>query len=74
MSEGSVSEQLPLLALLVADSSCMPFLAATGTVLNEAGYDVWLGNTRGSTHARAHATLNTTDPKFWDFRCTTVES
>ncbi|KAJ1527931.1 hypothetical protein ONE63_007865 [Megalurothrips usitatus] len=38
-----------------------------GTVLNEAGYDVWLGNMRGSTHARRHATLNTTDPQFWNF-------
>lgn len=32
-----------------------------------AGYDVWLGNGRGSTYARAHTTLKTSDNAFWDF-------
>ncbi|XP_034235843.1 lipase 3-like [Thrips palmi] len=38
-----------------------------GTVLNAAGYDVWVANFRGSTHGRGHASLNTTDPRFWNF-------
>ncbi|XP_026271989.1 lipase 3-like [Frankliniella occidentalis] len=38
-----------------------------GTVLHEAGYDVWLGNVRGSTHSRAHRTLNSSDPAFWEW-------
>lgn len=43
-------------------------LVTTGTVLNAAGYDVWVANFRGSTHGRSHATLNTTNPRFWNFR------
>ena len=43
-------------------------MLVAGTVLHEAGYDVWLGNFRGNTHSRDHVTLNNTDPKFWDWR------
>lgn len=31
------------------------------------GYDVWLGNTRGSQYSRDHLTLSPDDPRFWDF-------
>ena len=32
------------------------------------GYDVWLGNNRGTTHSRVHETLNPdVDSKYWDF-------
>lgn len=37
-------------------------------ILSDLGYDVWLGNARGSTYSKEHETLNTSDPKFWDFR------
>lgn len=36
-------------------------------ILSEAGYDVWLGNFRGNTYCRAHVSLSTKDPDFWNF-------
>ena len=36
--------------------------------LSEDGFDVWLGNSRGSKYSREHATLDPdTDPEFWNF-------
>jgi len=39
-------------------------------VLSDAGYDVWLTNSRGNTYSRNHVALDSTkEPeKFWDFR------
>ena len=32
------------------------------------GYDVWLGNNRGTTHSRAHVRLDPDkDQDYWDF-------
>lgn len=39
-----------------------------GYILSGAGFDVWLGNSRGTTFSRAHRSLNPdTDADFWDY-------
>lgn len=36
-------------------------------LLNEAGYDVWLGNARGTAPSRSHKYLNPSKKEFWSF-------
>jgi lysosomal acid lipase/cholesteryl ester hydrolase len=37
-------------------------------MLADAGFDVWIGNARGTSYSSAHKTLSTKCSQFWDFR------
>lgn len=51
------------LFLVVVDFLTM-FLAY---LLADAGYDVWMGNARGTEMSREHAWLNASEPTYWDY-------
>ncbi|XP_011265903.2 lipase 3 [Camponotus floridanus] len=36
-------------------------------LLSDDGYDVWLGNSRGTTNSKNHTTLSLESRQFWDF-------
>jgi len=36
-------------------------------ILSDAGYDVWMGNNRGSTYSRGHVKYDRKDFQFWQF-------
>ncbi|XP_055591127.1 lipase 1-like [Uranotaenia lowii] len=36
-------------------------------LLSNLGYDVWMGNARGTRYSRKHKLLSTKNPTFWDF-------
>ncbi|VDD74551.1 unnamed protein product [Mesocestoides corti] len=38
-----------------------------GFILADLGFDVWLGNSRGSTYSQRHAYLQPSDLAFWEF-------
>lgn len=40
---------------------------APAFVLSQGGYDVWMGNNRGSRYSLSHKSLSHKDKAFWDF-------
>ncbi|XP_075550750.1 lipase member M-like [Dermacentor variabilis] len=47
-------------------SKLSPFALHLGFILADNGFDVWLGNVRGTEYSR-HVYLKKTDRKFWNF-------
>lgn len=43
------------------------FCNRAGYILSDAGYDVWMGNSRGNTYSKAHVNVSTYYSKYWEF-------
>ena len=50
-----------------ADSWILNDERSPAVILSKAGYDVWLGNSRGNKYSRSHIALNPESEEFWNF-------
>lgn len=72
--KNNVGKRIPVLLMHGFIQSATDFVnlgpgKALSLLLCDKGYDVWLGNARGSTWSRKHKIFNPDkDDNFWDFR------
>ena len=72
-SEMAEKKQKPAVLMVHAlDADIMEYVMnkpekANAFVLARAGYDVWLGNNRGSQWSQGHITLSTSDRAYWEY-------
>ena len=51
-----------------ADWVVNPVNSSLAFMLSNAGFDVWLGNSRGNTYSKKHTTFPVDSDDFWRFR------
>ncbi|XP_068898516.1 lipase member J-like [Tenebrio molitor] len=52
---------------IASDSAIWVTTGSLGFILADEGYDVWLGNHRGTPNSQEHTKYKSSDPEYWNF-------